>query len=333
MYDIGSSSRKFRNVFANSFVGDFNGSFTATTTINGNINGSAAKLVSPTNFSITGDVLSNVISFNGQTQTGTAVFTTTIAQDFVTSKTEATDSLLTDQILIYRSGVSGGLRRTTKQALFQNVATVPIGAVIPFAGTVLPTGFLFCDGSEVTIANYTALYSIIGYTYKPPALLVGKSTFALPDLRGRFGLGRDNMENVDASGAPLTVPSKDNDDDPLTPDITVLAKLSGPANRVTDVTADTLGTGSGSEQRTLNLTNIPDHKHNLNSGVSQYYAAGLPGAGSDPNAVPNLGMPNASTGSGLPNSGNVISAQTGLPFNTMNPYLTMNYIIFTGVLQ
>lgn len=331
LYDIGSPSRKFRNVYATSFAGDFNGSFTATSTINGNINGSAAKLASPTVFSLTGDVSSNTIAFNGQTQTGTAVFTTSITQDFISLKPEATDSLLTDELLVYRS--NAGLRKISKQTFISNIATVPIGAIFPYAGTTPPVGYLLCDGSEVQISAYSGLYSVIGYTYKTPSLLIGKSTFALPDLRGRFPLGRDNMENVNPiTGQPLEVPSKDNDDNPLTPDITVKAG-GGPANRVTDVTADTVGTGSGNEQRTLQLSNIPDHKHNLNSGTAQYYAAGLPGIPADPNGVPNLGMPNTSTGSGLPNSGSVIASQTGLPFNTMNPYLTINYIIFTGVLQ
>lgn len=331
LYDIGSPTRKFRNIYATSFAGDFSGSFTATSTINGNINGSAAKLASPTVFSLTGDVSSNAIAFNGQTQTGTAVFTTSITQDFIALKSEVTDSLLTDQLLIYRANT--GLRKTSKQTFISNIATVPIGAIFPYAGSTVPTGYLLCDGSEVQISKYSALYSVIGYTYKTPSLLIGKSTFALPDLRGRFPLGRDNMENIDPiTGQPLQVPSKDNDDDPLTPDITVKAG-GGSANRVTDVTADTMGTGSGNEQRTLLTSNLPDHKHNLNSGTAQYYAAGLPGIPADPNGVPNLGMPNTSTGSGLPNSGGVISTQTGLPFNTMNPYLTINYIIFTGVLQ
>jgi acyl-CoA thioesterase-1 len=46
------------------------------------------------------------------------------------------------------------------------------------------------------------------------------------------------------------------------------------------------------------------------------------------------GLPISSTGSGLPNSGNVIAGagQLGTSINVMNPYTTINYIIFTGVL-
>lgn len=315
LYDIGSATRKFRNIYAQNFVGTFNGAFTGS--LAGSVNGSAAKLASPTSFSLTGDVLSNVVSFDGQTTTGTAIFTTTISSNLISSKSSATDSALTDEFLIYRPGA--GLLNLTKQTLLNHVATVPVGVIFPFAGNTVPAGYLLCDGSEVKIASYSQLYAIIGYTYKPASLLQGLSTFALPDLRGRFPLGRDNMDNN------LTVQSKDGSG-------TTIDAGGGAANRVTDTTADIVGTGSGTQQITIAVSNLPDHKHNLSSGAAQYYAPGIPNAGSDPNAVPGLGLPASSTGSGLPNSGSVISGTTGVPVNIMNPYETINYIIFTGVL-
>jgi microcystin-dependent protein len=163
------------------------------------------------------------------------------------------------------------------------------------------------------------LYAVIGYTYKAVADLIGLNTFALPDMRGRFPLGRDNMDNG------MTVLSKNGSG-------SVLDAGGGSANRVTDVTADIVGAGSGSQAVVLNVTNLPEHKHNLNSGNAQYYAGGIPGAGADINAIPGVGVAPATNASGLPNSGGVISSVTGAPFNTMNPYETINYIIYTGKL-
>jgi hypothetical protein len=314
LYDIGSPTRKFRNIYAQSFVGTFNGSFTGS--LAGSVNGSAAKLASPTLFRIQGDVLSNDVSFDGQSPTGTAVFSTTIGNTFISSKTSAVDSELSDQFLVLRGTQ---LLRISKETLLNHVATVPVGCIFPFAGLSLPTGYLLCDGSEVQISKYPTLYGIIGYTYKNASLLSGLSTFALPDLRGRFPLGKDSMSNG------LTVPYKDGSG-------TLVSAGGGAANRVSDVTADLVGSGSGSQQVALAVSNIPDHKHNLNSGYAQYYAPGIPGASSDPNAIPGLGLPASSTGSGLPNSGSVISSTTGTPVNIMNPYETINYIIFTGVI-
>lgn len=321
LYDLGTSSRRFRNIYAQSFVGSFNGAFTGQ--LSGNISGSAAKLASPTTFRIRGDISSTSdIQFDGQlpqvgSPSGTQIFTTTVNPDIISNKTVSSDSFLTDALLVFRSGV--GLRQVSKQTFIQNIPIVPVGAIFPFAGTTCPAGYLFCDGSEVTIGAFSELFSVLGYAYKTPSQLIGKATFALPDFRGRFPLGRDNMDNG------RTVPAAD--------DPTILIPAGGgSANRVTDIVADTLGAGTSTgEYRTLEVNNIPDHKHNLNSGFAQYYAAGLPGAGADPAADPGLGNATG-TGSGLRNSGNVISPTIGQPFNAMNPYATINYIIFTGVL-
>lgn len=317
LYDIGSTSRRFRNIYADSFVGNFSGTFTGN--LNGSISGEASKLASPTVFRIRGDVSSEGydISFDGQTTTGQVTFQTSITQDLITAKPAITDSLQGDQLLVYRTGA--GLRKISKQTFVSNIPTVPVGSLLPYAGLTPPAGYLLCDGSEVLISKYSELFAIIGYTYKTPSLLRGLNTFALPDLRGRFPLGRDNMDNG------IQVPSKDS--------ASVLIDAGGgSSNRVTDVVADTLGAGSGAESRTLEVRNLPDHRHSLNSGIDQYYAAGRPGAAPDANAIAGYGMPNTSTGYGFPNSGGVISSTTSTPVATMNPYLTINYIIFTGAL-
>jgi microcystin-dependent protein len=315
-YDIGSSANSFRNVYANTFVGSFNGNVTGALT--GVVHGSADKLTSATRFYLSGDISSQTLSFDGQGD-DPMNFVTTISTNFITGKTAATDSASTDEFLVYRPG-TGSVLKMSKDIFLNHVATVPTGSMMPYAGITPPPGYLWCDGSEVEVAKYPALYRVLGNTYKAIALLQGLNTFGLPDLRGRFPLGRDNMNNN------ISVPYKDGSG-------TLVTTISSVANRVTDITADTLGTGSGHEATSLTVANIPDHKHNLNSGAAQYYAGGVPGAGADAGAIPGLGLPSSSTGSGLPNSGSVISGTPlGTPFNTMNPYATINYIIFTGVI-
>ena len=56
-----------------------------------------------------------------------------------------------------------------------------VGQITLFAGNFAPVGYAFCDGSEVSISEYEALYNVIGTTYGGN----GQTTFALPDLRGR----------------------------------------------------------------------------------------------------------------------------------------------------
>lgn len=59
-----------------------------------------------------------------------------------------------------------------------------IGQIMMFAGNFAPRGWAFCNGQLLSIAQNTALFSILGTTYGGD----GKTTFALPDLRGRAPL-------------------------------------------------------------------------------------------------------------------------------------------------
>jgi microcystin-dependent protein len=50
-----------------------------------------------------------------------------------------------------------------------------------FAGNFAPAGWMFCDGSTMSISENETLFQLIGTTYGGD----GQSTFDLPDLRGR----------------------------------------------------------------------------------------------------------------------------------------------------
>jgi microcystin-dependent protein len=56
-----------------------------------------------------------------------------------------------------------------------------IGEVKVFAGNFAPRTWAFCEGQLLAISQYTALFSILGTIYGGD----GRTTFALPDLRGR----------------------------------------------------------------------------------------------------------------------------------------------------
>lgn len=60
-----------------------------------------------------------------------------------------------------------------------------IGELKLFAPTVVPRGWLPCEGQTLPISTNQALFSILGVTYGGD----GVSTFKLPDLRGRVPLG------------------------------------------------------------------------------------------------------------------------------------------------
>ena len=249
-----------------------------------------------------------------------ATFNTVISTDLITSKTEAYDSLGTDELLINRVGT--GLRKLSRTSFLSTVATVPPGCIMPFAGSIVPNGYLLCDGAEVQISSYPELYAIIGNTYKGPEDYLGLTTFRLPDLRGRFALGADNMNNG------LVVPL-------LPAGATSGPTIGASADRVTDITADQVGLGSGVEYRSIATNNLPDHTHDLTGADgTQFYAPSDDTAGAagitDSDSVGRSAQMIPGFTRFLTTAGGIDSGQTDVPLNVMNPFLTINYIIFTG---
>lgn len=78
---------------------------------------------------------------------------------------------------------------------------VPPGVIMYYAGTVLPTGWLWCDGTSTGIlrSTYARLFTAIGTTYGTGD---GSTTFNLPDINGRLIIGRDrtSANRITAAG-------------------------------------------------------------------------------------------------------------------------------------
>lgn len=63
-----------------------------------------------------------------------------------------------------------------------------IAEIKMFGGNFAPRGYALCDGQLLAISTNTALFSLIGTTYGGD----GRTTFALPDLRGRVAIHPGN---------------------------------------------------------------------------------------------------------------------------------------------
>ena len=275
LYDIGSQALPFRNVYATKFVGNFDGTHTGTFT--GSISGTASSLTDARSFRLDGDVVAEPQLFNG---TSNVKLVTTITSSLISSKNSASEAFISDQLLIQRSNV--GLLRIRKDDFLREVATVPVGAIMPYAGEIPPAGYLFCDGSEVSTITYNKLHDVIGDNYRNVSLLKGANTFALPDLRGRFPLGLDSMNNElpDVKKGTSTFKAGGNRNG-LNSDSTAAAR------RVHDSAASAIGSGAG------------------NDAAGTLAPAGTPGS-------------------------EMSSASSNNASSIMNPYQTINYIIFTG---
>ena len=338
-------------------------------------------------------------------------FNTALNDEVISGKTELADSSDSDFFLVYRSTASPALRKISKAVLFSTAGTVPTGSIMPFAGDTAPAGYLLCDGSEQSQSQYPELFTVLGTKYgsgtynaiSNPTGLEGYGTFRIPDLRGRFALGKDDMDNdntiniqvsvtlgsmaaittLGAIDATFTVLNSATINGPWTraigrtlsgtplqnnlSPVTVTAVTVGPtystivvscqsqtvgyptgatglalsaigskdggggvAGRVASATI--LGVSGGNNQKTLTNSNIPDHLHDMKDSLNNQYGAirSASGALPEPEVIAETIHFTSSSGQLLTNSGGIKGYTTQTALDVMNPYQTINYIIFTG---
>lgn len=87
----------------------------------------------------------------------------------------------------------------TKNKLSIDMQFLP-GFIIPYAGTVLPSGYLWCDGTSYATATYGDLFTAIGYRYGGAG-----ASFNVPDLRDRVPRGQATTGAAVTSGGADTV--------------------------------------------------------------------------------------------------------------------------------
>ena len=223
----GNGIRSFQNVYSETFTGRLVG--TVIGDVIGNVNGTADRLVASTTFKVGGHVSDTTgFSFDGQTGGTTKTFNVTLTQDAIEDQTATTETR-TDDDTVLISRANEGLKKITYGDFFAGAAVVPLGGILPYAGTTAPAGYLLCDGSEVPIASFNDLYGVIGTTYGTG---INPATFKVPDLRGRFPLGKDNMDNNRTVQNTQNLP---------------VDAGGGTAGRITDTQALSLGGSGGHE--------------------------------------------------------------------------------------
>ncbi len=180
-----------------------------------------------------------------------------------------------------------------------------IGEIRGFGGNFAPRAWALCNGQLLSIAQNTALFSILGTTYGGD----GRTTFALPDLRGRIPI---------SSG-------------------------TGPG-----LSTHKLGARSGTETVILNQLQMPSHTHQAafthTAGVTHLAVVADSANQEDPTnhylAAANIAGTNQIYSDQTPDATLALSegvavagiVQNGLTgasqyHNNMQPYLTINWII------
>jgi microcystin-dependent protein len=90
----------------------------------------------------------------------------------------------------YAVDVAGDVNVTGTVRVAGVSIVTPAGAILQFAGSTAPTGYLLCNGSSVSRATYTNLFIVIGTTYGS----ANATTFNLPNLLGRVPVGYDSSQ-------------------------------------------------------------------------------------------------------------------------------------------
>ncbi|MGS2725437.1 phage tail protein [Psychroserpens sp. BH13MA-6] len=168
-----------------------------------------------------------------------------------------------------------------------------LAQIIMFAGNFAPRGWAFCNGQLLSIAQYSSLFAIIGTTYGGD----GRTTFALPDLRGRF------------------------------------PKHPGDGPGLQPVTWGEMG---GKENVVLTTLNMPAHSHDGSSLTLKLSCNEDDGDNNEPSGrnfgIAGSGTPYNSAASDATFGGATVSGNTGpqgnnQSFDVQNPFIGINYII------
>ncbi|OYQ16575.1 phage tail protein [Pseudomonas mandelii] len=181
-----------------------------------------------------------------------------------------------------------------------------MGTIQPFAFNFAPNGWALCNGQTLAVQQYNALFALLGVNFGGN----GSTNFMLPNLQGRMPIAQGNGLN-------------------LTPRV--------------------IGEFSGTENVTATITNLPNHTHAL-SGLTATTTLQLASPASNPVTTPTATNSYIGASGGGPGSasifsdaqgaaavplkgvatavtGEISSAGNGLPMETMNPYLVLNFSI------
>lgn len=171
-----------------------------------------------------------------------------------------------------------------------------IGEIRLMGFAFAPKGWAYCQGQMLSIAQNQALFTLLGTTYGGD----GKTTFALPDLRGRAVVGAG--QGVGLSNYPL-------------------------------------GQKGGQQGVALQLSQLPAHEHAFTGTLAtadettgQQPAGSYPAAAGTPSATPySTGTPNATMSTAaLPTTTTPVGS--GQPHENRQPVMALNYAIaLTGI--
>ena len=171
---------------------------------------------------------------------------------------------------------------------------VNTGIIVPWTSTSVPSGFLECNGSNVSRSTYADLFAVVGTTYGSGD---GGTTFGLPDLQNNVALGRSNNKALASTGGADTAS-----------------------------TAGSVSVAGAAADHTLTSDEMAAHTHN------QAYTGAGPYACGEGNQATITSTTSGAAGQSSAHGHNVtVNAGTysGSATSVLQPYVTLLYLIKT----
>ena len=171
-----------------------------------------------------------------------------------------------------------------------------VGEIRDYAGDTLPTGWLYCDGSQFNYVSepvYEDLYNIIKYRFGGSG-----NVFNVPDLRGRVAAGVDAMDNSVGTGG-------------------------GTAGRLTTQVSGFGGVGAlgevgGTQTHLLTAvqSGLPSHSTNSGDAAHRHFVFSSANTGAPYTTLSSSNNPNFKRSDGV-NTDYDVAAANGLPDSTI----------------
>jgi len=292
--------------------------FNNTTTVDQPVNASNGSLLANLTFvrNYVASIITNYLPVNNPNFTGSLTSSSggniTLANPF---SYITTPSLTAPSIL----GVS--TFNSQPRVSYDNLGVYPIetrviGEIKILLSSTSPPNYLSCNGASLNTTTYSALFSVIGYTYGGSG-----ASFNLPNFQNNFILGGNSNVNGIA--------------------VSNLTTGNGQGGAINTYKTQSYFGGSLNTKTPL-LQSVPSHTHNIqDGGHSHTYFYGI----SQPSTITPLGtqlylFPDNSVGSSTSTSTtgiSVLSTGTGIvstdPVSNLNginitpPYIAVNYYI------
>ena len=198
-----------------------------------------------------------------------------------------------------------------------------VGEIYMYGGSVLPYGFLLCDGHAVSRTTYSDLFNIIGTIYGNGD---DTTTFNLPNLSGRVVIGSsleyaigyssgEESHTLTSSELPShshVIPSHGHSHDITATTPSLSHSITQPAFTYAAPSGQSRSISGSNGWKGTTSTNAT---RSANLAISNHSASSCTKTGSVTDCA----------------AFNTDLAGSNMPHNNMQPYLSIHYIIYSGV--